>query len=398
MKLLVATDAHIYETPDGKHWTPAIYGYSFWCRYLNVFDKVRIVARTKKVQSVSNNSLLVDGPSIEVFPIPFYQGPKELLKVYVKIQSVLKNVSDGCDVAIFRMPSQTAQMVYGHVKGKLPIGGEIVYDPTDDLQRKDLSMVVHFFDQITSTRLKFFCKKANGVSYVTEKSIQKHYPSRARLKGESTEYFETFYSSIDLKENAYTSPRTYNKGKKIRICFSNVSMNGNRKGEKILLRAVRIARDKGYDISAVLIGDGEMRPSFETLSKELGIQEYVLFVGRLASANEVRNVLIESDMFVFPTQAEGLPRGILEAMAVGLPVLSTPVGGIPEIIDRKYLFDPNDADGFANMICHLADNPDEMNMISYNNYNKALQYKNSILQQKRDMFYQKLVQLRGIDI
>lgn len=398
MKLLVATDAHIFETPDGKHWTPAIYGYSFWCRYLNVFDQIRIVARTKNVQSVSDNSLLVDGPNVEFFPIPFYQGPKELLKEYFKVQSVLKNVSDGCDVAIFRMPSQTAQMVYAHVKGKLPIGGEIVYDPTDDLKRKDISIIIRILDRITSNRLKSFCQNANGISYVTENSIQEHYPSRARIIGESAEYFETFYSSIDLKENAYTGPKTYNKGKKIRICFSNVSMNGNRKGERILLYAVKIARDKGYNISAVLIGDGKMRSSFEMLSKELGIQEYVSFTGRLASADDVRNVLVESDMFVFPTQAEGLPRGILEAMAVGLPVLSTPVGGIPEVIDRKYLFNPNDADGFADMICHLADNPDEMNMLSRNNYNKALQYKNSILQQRRDTFYRKLVQLRGMNV
>ena len=109
-------------------------------------------------------------------------------------------------------------------------------------------------------------------------------------------------------------------------------------------------------------------------------------------------MLIESDMYVFPTQAEGLPRGILEAMAVGLPVLSTPVGGIPEVVERKYLFNPNDVEGFANMICYLADNPEEMNNISHKNFNKALEYKNSILQQKRDIFYQKLIKLKGMNI
>ena len=56
---------------------------------------------------------------------------------------------------------------------------------------------------------------------------------------------------------------------------------------------------------------------------------------------------------MFPTQAEGLPRGILEAMAVGMPVLSTPVGGIPEIIEKDYLFSPFDAEAFANKICYL---------------------------------------------
>lgn len=394
MKLLVATDAHIFETPDGKHWTPAIYGYSFWLRYLNVFDQVRVVARTKKVQVVPQKSLLVDGPNVEIFPIPFYQGPKQLLKVYIKIHSVLKNVAEGCDVAIFRMPSQTAYMTYEHVKGKLPIGGEIVYDPTDDLHRKDLNKFVHFLDIITSNRLKNFCRMANGVSYVTEKSIQEHYPSRARLFGESKEYFETFYSTITLSDDAFAAPRSFCERKPIKISFSNVSMNSNRKGESVLINAVKNARDKGYDITAVLIGDGTMRPTFESLAENLGIQDYIKFTGRLSSADEVRKVLMESDMFVFPSQAEGLPRGILEAMAVGLPVLSTPVGGIPEVIDSRYLFNPTDTDGFTNMICHLAENLDELEMIGNNNYKKAQEFRNSLLQKKRDDFYMKLARLK----
>ena len=45
MKLLVATDAHIFRMPDGSYWCKSIYGYDFWKRYLNVFEDVKIVAR-----------------------------------------------------------------------------------------------------------------------------------------------------------------------------------------------------------------------------------------------------------------------------------------------------------------------------------------------------------------
>lgn len=80
-------------------------------------------------------------------------------------------------------------------------------------------------------------------------------------------------------------------------------------------------------------------------------------------------------------------------MAIGMPVLSTPVGGIPEVLDEDCLFDPKDVDGFTDKICHLIDNATELNRLSRNNYNKALQYKNSILQTKRDLFYRKLADL-----
>lgn len=395
MKLLVATDAHIFETPDGRHWTPAIYGYSFWKRYLNVFDCVRIVARTKKVEKLSEKELLVDGPGVEVFPLPFYQGPKQLCKVYFKIHKALKNVSLGCDVALFRMPSQTAQMVYSHVKGRLPIGGEIVYDPTDDLHNKNSRFDVHIMDIIISYNLKKFCREANGVSYVTENSIQKNYPSTARSIGESKAYFETYYSTITLHESAFSGPRCFKKKHSLKLCLSDVSMNTERKGEKVLINAVKQSREKGYDISAVLIGDGTMRSSFEKLAEDLGIKESIHFTGRLASADDVRKVLDGTDLFVFPSQAEGLPRGILEAMAIGLPVLSTPVGGIPEVIDSKYLFEPDDVEGFSKMICHLADNCDELNLMSEMNYNKALEFRNTILQERRDIFYKKLLDLKS---
>lgn len=395
MKLLVATDAHIFETADGKHWTPAIYGYSFWLRYLNVFDSVRIVARTKKISKLSGKELLVDGPGVEIYPLPFYQGPRELIKVYARTHKVLMNVANGCDVALFRLPSQTAQMAYYHVKGKLPIGGEIVYDPTDDLKNKKLRLGVRLLSTITSYNLKKFCKEANGVSYVTKETIQRNYPSAARIFGESSLYFETYYSTITLYEKSFGSPRNYKGSSSLKLCLSDVAMNSERKGERILINAVKQARERGYDISAIIIGDGTMRSVFEELSKKLNLSEAITFTGRLASADEVRKVLETVDMFVFPTQAEGLPRGILEAMALGLPVLSTPVGGIPEVIDSKYLFAPDDAEGFADMICHLVKNQDELTQMSADNFKKACEFSNTILQRRRDLFYKKLLDLRS---
>lgn len=395
MKILVATDAHIYETPDGKHWTPAIYGYSFWKRYLEVFDNVRIVARTKKIKKLSGKELLVDGPGVEIFPLPFFQGPKELIKVYFQIHRSLKNVEDGCDVALFRMPSQTAQMTFQHIRGKLPIGGEIVYDPTEDLNRNDVNVFIHFLNKVISNRLKVFCKNANGVSYVTENSIQNHYPSYARLYGSSKKHFETYYSTITLSDKAFDGAKKYEQKENLVLALSDVAMNTERKGERTLIETVKLARDRDYDVSAIIIGDGSMRKTFEEYAKSLGVIEYVSFTGLLPSSNAVKDVLKKADIFVFPTRGEGLPRGILEAMALGMPVLSTPVGGIPEVIENKYLFDPKDSHGYADMICHLMTHRNEMNEISKRNYQKSLEFHNDKLQKRRNEFYTKLKDLVG---
>ncbi|WP_317313447.1 glycosyltransferase family 4 protein [Absicoccus porci] len=393
MKVLVAADAHIYQAMDGTFWTPKIYSYNFWKRYLDVFDDVKIVARLKSVNLISKKWMRVDGPHVEVFGIPFYQGPRQLLTKYVQIQSILKNASKGCDVAIIRMPSQTAYMTYKHLPKDIPVAGEVVYDPTDDVNDKSAGFVMHALNEKISKQLKEFCLKANGVSYVTEKSIQKHYPSKAKIDGESERYFESYYSTITLSDNAYTCYRDYSGRKNLILALSDVSMNTERKGERTLINIVKLAVDKGYDVKAIIIGDGSKKSEFMQLADRLGIKDRILFTGLLSSSDDVRKYLLKSDVFVFPTKGEGLPRGILEAMAVGMPVLSSPVGGIPEILDQECLYAPNDVEGYVREICKMLDDTSVLNEMSKRNFIKSQEFDNRILQQRRNEFYQKLRKL-----
>ncbi len=390
MKLLVATDAHIFKTPDGKYWCKSIYAYNFWTRYLKVFEDVKIVARVKEISEEDVRMQRVDGEHVEVSGIPFYQGPKELLFVYFKIQKALKNIDGDCDAALMRMPSQTASMVYAHLSKKLPVAGEIVYDMTDDLSRRERNPILKILNYIISNRLKKFCKKANGIAYVTRYTIQKNYPSYSMIYGEDEEHFDTYYSTITLPDSAFTGSRSFLENTGIKLVLSSVAMNSERKGEKVVIDIVKKCRQRGYNVSAVLIGDGTLRPSFEEYARNEGVKEFVEFTGLLPSSEEVRQVMSKADIFVFPTKGEGLPRGILEAMAIGLPVLSTPVGGIPEVIDSKYLFEPTDSNRFADMVCSFIDNPSELNKMSECNYIKAQEYRNELLQEKRNEFYKKI--------
>ena len=177
MKLLVAADAHVFKTPYDKYWCKSIYGYDFWRRYLEVFDEIMVVTIVKEVDSVPNNYLRVDGDCVEIHGIPFFQGPKQMLMKYRSIQKNLRNAFDSCDAALYRMPSQTAQMTYRAQKVSIPIAGEIVFDPIDSLKNNN-GFVYTVSNYIRIRYLKRFCEKANGVSYVTQNAIQKHFPGQ----------------------------------------------------------------------------------------------------------------------------------------------------------------------------------------------------------------------------
>ena len=393
MKLMVSDEAHVFKLSDGTFWSDAVTDYNFYKRYMDVFDEVRLVARMKEVDVLPPKAVRLDGPNLEIFGIPFFQGPVQFLKVFLKLYRSLKNVDKTCDVAILRMPSITSQVVLRRIRKNIPLGGEIIYDPYLDAHTNDNGILMRIIWMLISHDLSKFCWRANGVSYVTEQAIQLHYPPRAKRGGESEKYFETFYSSIILKENAFFKEKEYHKMDSLTLVMSDVAMNNNRKGEDIFIKTVYESRKKGYNVKGILIGDGTKRKEYEKLAQDLNVDSYITFTGLLPSSVEVREVMKEADLFLFPTKAEGLPRGVLEAMAIGLPVVTTPVGGIPEVIESRYLFNPLDIIGFSKMICHLIENPDEMTEMSKKNYKKALEYSNINLQRKRNEFYLKLINL-----
>ena len=106
--------------------------------------------------------------------------------------------------------------------------------------------------------------------------------------------------------------------------------------------------------------------------------------------DQMSDFLDNSDVFVFPTKAEGLPRCVIEAMAKGLPVVSTPVSGIPELLDMQYLVDYADVAALAEKIKQIITNKEVYEAASRSNFCKALEYEASVLQLRRDEFYKNL--------
>jgi colanic acid/amylovoran biosynthesis glycosyltransferase len=103
------------------------------------------------------------------------------------------------------------------------------------------------------------------------------------------------------------------------------------KGQLLLLRAVHRLREQGVHVQLVLAGDGEMRPEVEALIAELGIGDQVRITGWI-SGNVVRKEILDARALVLPSFAEGLPVVLMEAMALGRPVISTYIAGIPELV------------------------------------------------------------------
>lgn len=102
------------------------------------------------------------------------------------------------------------------------------------------------------------------------------------------------------------------------------------KGVHVLLQAVQILKGRGVRQRFHIIGDGPDRPALEAMAQQLNIKESALFAGE---SPDVLAYLQRSAVFVLPSLSEGLSNVILEAMACGLPVVATRVGGNVELIE-----------------------------------------------------------------
>ena len=113
----------------------------------------------------------------------------------------------------------------------------------------------------------------------------------------------------------------------------HVGRFNEQKNHQGLLRAFQMILKQYPQCVLKLVGDGERRQDMEHLAGELGIAEKVQFLG---SQSNVYPYLQEADIFLLPSNYEGMPMTIIEAMGTGLPVVASRVGGVPDMItDRK---------------------------------------------------------------
>jgi glycosyltransferase involved in cell wall biosynthesis len=139
------------------------------------------------------------------------------------------------------------------------------------------------------------------------------------------------------------------------------------KGADLAIEAVRLLTQQGVEVRLTIAGDGPERPALQGLIDRTGLSERVILAGYLRDAHK-QQALSNHDIFLFPsTYGEGMPNAVLEAMAAGMAVVTTPVGGVRDFFDPARmgrLIDEVSAQAIASQVADMLGAPTQLLEIS----------------------------------
>jgi len=187
-----------------------------------------------------------------------------------------------------------------------------------------------------------------GISDCVKKSISEEYSI-------PLESIPCIYNGVDTK---IFLPGVMEKASGNKIRFVSVGTLYHIKNHKLLIKAFAKTEKLYPDITLSIIGDGELREELDSLIKEYGLVNKIRLLGTI---HNVDFYLRQSDIYVMSSNVEGLSLAVLEAMACGLPIISTNAGGVVDIVvnGKNGLITPvGDTKALSEAMCELIRNED----------------------------------------
>lgn len=352
--------------------------------YFQHFDHVTMLVRradispddTKKLSGM--NKVITDRLSVVFLP-----NPTANIKSYFnpvlrrKYKQVVLNEIKHDRAVIVRVPSSSGTIAadYCHKIGK-PFLAEAIGCPWESLWNHSLEGKI--MAPSSWRNMRHVMGNAPYSVYVTNEFLQHRYPTKGITAAISDVELQPMNSSVldaRLKHIRKHSGR-------LKIATSGGLVPY--KGQQFVIRALAELKEQGntnYEYHLAGSGDDE---TLRSLAGDLGIAGQVVFEGRLAH-ERVFTWLDEMDLYIQPSLSDGLPRAVMEAMSRGLPALGAWTGGIPELLEAKYIFPRKDVSAIARMLSTISS--EEMETMAERNFNHAKDYQKEVLDKRRYDFY-----------
>ena len=364
MKLLVTFTGHAVEMA-GRFYnrSKALVNYEHLCRYRQAGGDVVVMLRCRRGEQVDASWPRIDGEGVSVWPVPDPASPLRALWSLPRILWAALQGIRACDGCLLKLPEPTSTVV-----GLLLLAAgkkyavEVVADAAEGIRwaKRDMPLV-GWYSRLFEVLTRLLVRRAEGATYVSA-YLRRRYPTRHPER-------EWVFCSVEFSPEAVGRPRPVEFFGRRPFRLISVGRFSPEKGHVYLVRALRHLRQLAPSpLQLHLVGDGPDRGALEEESRVLGVADLVHFHGYVPRGPELFALLDGMHLFVLPSLTEGMGRGLIEAMARGLPCVGSAVGGIPEYLPREALCPPGDPQAIAERIAPLLGQPETLARMSARNF------------------------------
>jgi glycosyltransferase involved in cell wall biosynthesis len=376
MKLVFAHDHIFYKYKDQYYSTGGL-SKKMLERYTYHFDEVVVVSRQKEVDLLDDKLTLASTDNVTFVKVPNF---KTIKGYYLKLKAseIIKNEILKSDYLIARN-SSIASIAIGHAKkNHIPYMMEVVSCPWDAIWNH--SFRGKLLAPYTYYKVKKEIKEAPYVIYVTNEFLQKRYPTN----GKHTNCSNVALNDFDEKILNRRLDKIKNKqsGDKI-IIGTTATVDVRYKGQQYVIEALSILKKNGIsNYEYHLVGGGD-QTFLKLMAKKFDVENQVKFLGSMPH-NKVFEWLENIDIYCQPSNTEGIPRALIEAMSRGCPSFGSNAGGIPELLDKSFIFKTGNASEIYNVLQIMKKNI--MLNQARRNYFESMKYSTEKIDKRRNEF------------
>lgn len=377
-----------FEDCNGNVFVPGAYSKDVWERYYKLSPNIMALFRKeeKKVpHNLVDNKYQILDKSINFIEIPNFT--KNIFSIFSIKKNIInnniikKNIIES-DIVVARVPSYQSYTAIKYSKKynkKLIV--EVVGCPFDALWYHGIKG--KFIAIPEMLLMKHYVKISPNVIYVTKKFLQKRYPT----KGNYIECSDVVLKDL-FQDNLNNRLNKIEENAQQKIVIGTVGdVDVKYKGHKYVIKAISELKKQGYNYEYQLVGGGNNKRLMK-LANKLNVIEEIKFLGPMTH-EKVLNWYKNIDIYIQPSNTEGLCRSIIEAMSVGCPCIVSNAGGNIELINEEFIFKKKNTKDFIKKLKNM--NKENMIRQAKINFKGANKYDINTLNERRMHFYEKIL-------